>query len=150
MRRSTAVRLLRPWVRIPPEAWMLVVCCVLSGRGLCDGLITRPEESYRLWCVVVCDLETSWMGRPRPTGGLSRHEEKIIINIQSDDVIKDEIYSWRIPLKKHTYHLNTGRSNCVKPGEKNILANYRVLLIICGVLWGRGNMFIPQAAETEI
>jgi hypothetical protein len=32
-------------------------CCVLSGRGLCDGLITRPEESYRLWCVVVCDLE---------------------------------------------------------------------------------------------
>jgi len=32
-------------------------CCVLSGRGLCDGLITCPEESYRLWCVVVCDLE---------------------------------------------------------------------------------------------
>ena len=28
--------------------------CVLSGRGLCDGLITRPEESYRLWCVVAC------------------------------------------------------------------------------------------------
>ena len=22
-------------------------CCELSGRGLCDGLITRPEESYR-------------------------------------------------------------------------------------------------------
>jgi len=34
-------------------------CCVLSGRGLCDGLITRPEESYRLWFVVVCDHETS-------------------------------------------------------------------------------------------
>ena len=34
-------------------------CCVLSGRGLCDGLITRPEESYRLWCVIVCDQETS-------------------------------------------------------------------------------------------
>ena len=32
-------------------------CCVLSGRGFCDGLITRPEESYQLWCVVVCDLE---------------------------------------------------------------------------------------------
>jgi len=32
-------------------------CCVLSGRGLCDELITRPEEYYRLWCVVVCDLE---------------------------------------------------------------------------------------------
>jgi hypothetical protein len=34
-------------------------CYVLSGRGLCDGLITRPEESYRLWRVVVCDQETS-------------------------------------------------------------------------------------------
>ena len=32
-------------------------CCVLSGTGLCDGPITRPEEFYRLWCVVVCDLE---------------------------------------------------------------------------------------------
>jgi len=34
-------------------------CCVLSGRGLCDELITRPEKSYRLWCVVKCDLETT-------------------------------------------------------------------------------------------
>jgi hypothetical protein len=32
-------------------------CCVLSGSCLCDELITRPEESYRVWCVVVCDLE---------------------------------------------------------------------------------------------
>ena len=32
---------------------------MLSGRGLCDELITRPEESYRLWLVVVCDQETS-------------------------------------------------------------------------------------------
>jgi len=36
----------------------------LSGRGLCDELITRPEESYRLCCVVVCDLEISRMGAP--------------------------------------------------------------------------------------
>jgi len=44
-------------------------CCVLSGRGLCNELITLPEESYRLWCVVVCDVETSWMRRSWPTGG---------------------------------------------------------------------------------
>jgi len=30
---------------------------MLSSRGLCDELITRPGESYRLWCVVACDLE---------------------------------------------------------------------------------------------
>jgi hypothetical protein len=32
---------------------------VLLGRDLCDELITRPEETYRLWCVVVYDLETT-------------------------------------------------------------------------------------------
>ena len=60
-RESVAARLLGLRVRIPSGAWMSVCCecCVLSGRGLCDGLITRPEESYRLWCVVECDLETS-------------------------------------------------------------------------------------------
>ena len=43
------------------------ICCecrVLSGRGLCDELITRPEESYRLCCVVVCDIGISRMGAP--------------------------------------------------------------------------------------
>ena len=77
-RRSAAARLLRWWFRIPPGAWMSVCCeCrVLSGRGLCDELITRPEESYRLWCVVVCNLETSWMRRPWPTGGCSSQKKK--------------------------------------------------------------------------
>jgi len=67
--RSAAARLLRSWARIPPGACMFVCqCCVLSGRGLCDELITRTEESYRLWRVVECDLETSWMRRPWPAG----------------------------------------------------------------------------------
>jgi hypothetical protein len=58
--------LLRSWVRLPPGAWIFICCecLVLSGRGLCDELVTRPEESYRLWCVVVCDLETSRIGVP--------------------------------------------------------------------------------------
>jgi hypothetical protein len=51
-------------------------CCVLSGRGLCDELITRPEESYRLWCVVVCDLETSRMRTPWPSLGRSATAKK--------------------------------------------------------------------------
>jgi len=41
-------------------------CCVLSGIDLCDGLITRPEESYRLWRVVLCDQETSKTRRLKP------------------------------------------------------------------------------------
>jgi len=60
-RRSATARLPRLWVRIPPGEWMFVCCecCVLTGRGLCDELITRPEESFQLWCVDVCDIETT-------------------------------------------------------------------------------------------
>ena len=78
-RRSTAARLLRLSVRISLWAWMSVCCdcCVLSGRGLCYALITRPEESYRLWCVVVCDLETSRMRRPWPALGRSSTRKKM-------------------------------------------------------------------------
>jgi hypothetical protein len=28
---------------------------VVSGGDLCDGPIPRPEESYRLWCVLECN-----------------------------------------------------------------------------------------------
>jgi hypothetical protein len=35
---------------------------VLSGRGLCNGLITPPEEYYRLLCVV-CDVKSSEIRR---------------------------------------------------------------------------------------
>jgi hypothetical protein len=50
---------------------MSVCCefCVLSGRGLCDGLITRPEESYRVWCVLSVIVKPRTMRRPRPPGG---------------------------------------------------------------------------------
>ena len=82
-RRSSAARLLTLWVRIPPGAWKPVSCecCVLSCRGLCDELITRPEESYRLWCFVECDLETSWMWRLWPTGGCCAPQKNIYIYI---------------------------------------------------------------------
>ena len=54
-RRCAAAYLLGLRFRIPPRAWMSVSCecCVLSGRCLCDGPITCPEESYRLCCVWV-------------------------------------------------------------------------------------------------
>jgi len=46
---------------------------VLSGRGLCDGLITRPGESYRLWRVVVCDQENSKTRRLKPATWLWKY-----------------------------------------------------------------------------
>ena len=68
-------------------------CCVLSGRGLFDELITRPEESYRLWCIVVCDLETSRMRRPWPALGRSATDKYIYI---SNMLVLLHIWRWRI------------------------------------------------------
>jgi hypothetical protein len=52
------------------------VSVVLSGRGLCDELITIPEESYRLWSVVVCDLENLKNEKAMNCVGLQRHEKR--------------------------------------------------------------------------
>ena len=50
-------RLIGLRVRIPPAAWMYDSC--MCCRGLCFWPITRPEESYRVWCD--CDREASIM-----------------------------------------------------------------------------------------
>ena len=54
------------------ETWMFVCCegCVLSRRGVCDRVIIRSEESYRLWRVAVCDQVTSYSRRLKPDRGL--------------------------------------------------------------------------------
>jgi hypothetical protein len=73
----------------------VVKCCVLSGRSLCDELITRPEESYQLWCVVVCDLENLKNEEAMTPVGSQRHrkKEKYIYNLRS--VAFDQIWhSW--------------------------------------------------------
>jgi hypothetical protein len=74
-RRSAAAWLLGSRLRIPLGAWTFVscvymLCCV--GRGLCDGLITRPEESCRVSLYV-------WSQKPRkgpcvPVGNLQENE----------------------------------------------------------------------------
>ena len=78
--RPAAAHLLR-WIFVYCE------CRVLSGRGLCDELITRPEESYRLCRVVACDLETSRIGAPYIYDISSlRVKEKRSNNLQWHDV----------------------------------------------------------------
>ena len=63
-----AARLLGLRVRMPPGLWMSVSCecCVLSGRGLSDGLITRAEGPTECG-VSECDRVASIMRRPWPT-----------------------------------------------------------------------------------
>ena len=57
-RRPVAARLMGLQVRIRQWACLSVVsvvCC--ACRGLCIGLITRPEESYWAWCVWVQSVQ---------------------------------------------------------------------------------------------
>jgi len=51
----------------------------VSGRGLCDKLITRPEESYRMWCVVVCDLGNLKNEEAMTRVGSQRHRKRKIL-----------------------------------------------------------------------
>ena len=45
-------------------------CGALSGRGVCVGLITHPEDSYWVWCMLSeCDHEALATWRPWSTRG---------------------------------------------------------------------------------
>jgi hypothetical protein len=63
--KAKVARLLRSLVRIPQGAWIFVCC----------ELITRPEKSYRLFCVVVCDLENIKNGEAMTCVGSQRHKK---------------------------------------------------------------------------
>ena len=56
---------------------------MLSDTGLCDKLIIRSEESYRLWCVVVCDLKTLRMRRSLPTAGCRSKQIKLAMKTRN-------------------------------------------------------------------
>jgi hypothetical protein len=73
-RGSAATYLLEYRVRIPPGvcACLLWLSCVLSCRGLCDGPITRPVQSYRMWWVWEWSQQRGGLG---PTGLSSRKNE---------------------------------------------------------------------------
>ena len=57
-------------------------CCVLSSRDLCYGSIPRPEETYRLRCVIVCNIETSSMRRPWHALGCCARQKQRTFHIQ--------------------------------------------------------------------
>jgi hypothetical protein len=68
----------------------MFVCCecyVLSGGSLCEGLITRPEESYRMWRVVMCDQETSKTRRLKPTTGLWKIQPQWVVTPGKQSVL---------------------------------------------------------------
>jgi hypothetical protein len=102
-RGSAATRLPGLWVRIPPEAWMFVccvVCCQVQVSATGRSLVRRSPTDCG---VSKCNLETSSMRRPWPTGGLLRQIKKVEF--------------------KHTsHHKEHYRNNCVISQTQNTTA----------------------------
>jgi hypothetical protein len=117
-RGSAAASLLGLRVRIPPGAWMSVFCecCVLWSRGLCDGLITRPEESYRVWCVWVRSWKLEKWGCLGPQGADEPLEKKYICL---------------------TYTGSTGK----RVGKFSVGSWHKIIWKLCSVSWG--NTWVP-------
>jgi hypothetical protein len=86
------------------NGWMPVSCerCVLFGRGLCDGPITRPEEFYRLWCVTVGDPETSRMRKHWPALGCCTRRATTTFLREAEDLQR-----WDMQLQQQIYNLGT-------------------------------------------
>ena len=72
---------------------------MLSGRSLYDGLITRAEESYQLWRLVVCDQETSYARRLKPSRGLQNTNPHWVVAA----VEKNRMYQITVYTSKKTY-----------------------------------------------
>ena len=88
---------------------------MLSSTGLCDELITRPEESYRLWCVVVCDLENLRNEEAMTRVGSQRHKKK---NPNRDN-----------PTKFYTAKFVSSRSTPLGSHDDMVRATYSVIEI---------------------
>ena len=58
---------------------LLWVLCVVRYRSL-RRADHSSRRAYRLWCVVVCDRETSWKRSPWPTGGCCAKNKQCSVN----------------------------------------------------------------------
>jgi hypothetical protein len=124
-RGSAAARLLWLWFRIPPGAWSFVSfeCCVLSGRGLCDGLITCREEFYRGCCVQFV------RSRNLVRGGHDRESGQSLKGIKGPNNIE-----WSLP-SKTTDLSSQWKKVCLLWGRNWVYVVFKQLIICLNFSW---------------
>jgi hypothetical protein len=112
-RGSAAARLLGLLFRIPPGALLFVSseCCVLLCRGPWIRLITRPEESYRVWCVWVWSWSLDNEEGPDPVGTVAPCEK---ISLTSS-VLGPHVFSVHCPWTPSAYVLSLCERPSLKP-----------------------------------
>ena len=100
---------------------MAVEHCVLSGRGLCDGLITPKEK----WCV--CDRKASMLRRPSLTRGcwaIGRRKQWRHVTLVIDTLLQWNISIIRISVITHYDELWYGHAQwTVRANFCNCLQN---------------------------
>jgi len=94
---------------------VFVLCCV--GSGLCDGLITLSEESYRvcvLVCLTVCDLETSRVRRSRSGWAVApeKGKQSPVLNATGNSLNED--FGFCTPCTEIYWFGRFGRTRCCK------------------------------------
>jgi hypothetical protein len=72
------------------------VCCVLSGRGLCDDLIIRPEANVARRCVInkPRDTRRPWDAEPKKKRPI--HYTGAYINIQYTCILDIYCPIWKL------------------------------------------------------
>ena len=104
---NKASRLLGFRFRILPRAWMCLWWALLSCRGPCFRLITRPEESYRVWYVWVWS-KTSTMRSFWPIGGRRVVAKKSIYVFRI-------LYAILVTLFNLPVHIQKNVTSCNRP-----------------------------------
>ena len=75
-------------------------CCVLSGKGLCDELITLPAESYRVWCNVVSTVQGNFFF----TGSSSDSRHSSVLHFQRKHFVDKQLHSFRPTENWSSFH----------------------------------------------
>jgi hypothetical protein len=101
-------------------------CCVLSGRGLCDGPITLPEESYKLWCVVLCSWSPDHEEAMAHQGMSSHEREYNEISKCVHHILSFCFFSLRY----------SSLCNCASFSELCCTKDAYSLYLKCGKFWG--------------
>jgi hypothetical protein len=103
---------------------------VLSGRGLCTGLITRPEEYCRLWRVFVCDQETSKTRRLKPATGLWKIKPQWVVtpgkqtatNIYSERLLEESDKEENLTVNGACYYLLFEKKTVKRSAQCHVFA----------------------------
>ena len=105
------------------RSFQFLVIIILSHLPLL--VITRPEESYRMCCVVVCYLETSWMRRPWSSGGCrSRNKKKpLLVMIILNYLLRRPWRIFFISRGRHSVIHRTSRNAVSHEDSSNLLTN---------------------------